>query len=341
MESFNKLHLNDNHCFLCGKHLNKDTRSDEHVIPRWLQEKQNLWNEKLVLLNNTPIPYRKLKIPCCVKCNTEYLSRLEDDISKMLSCNYKKPNEHEEFRLYQWCSKILYGLLHKEMTLLLDRKDKTLGSIINKELLEGITTFHHFMSSIRRKFIFHGFTPYSIFVVETLAYKNQEKNFDYFDFISIGKGEEFSLILVLAIRINNYGIICVFQDNGYQKQYFQDQYDKFKGIPIHPIQFLEFTCKTAYKHYLLSFSPKYHSTAHKDPNSEVTVLQANYPNGEIWDEWENDHYAHLFHSIATRSHYIVPSPEEFYVGEKHNTWLFNEDGKPIKITADDETSIHK
>jgi hypothetical protein len=37
-----------------------------------------LWNQSIVLLNQTEIPYRLLKIPCCSECNNEHLGRLED-----------------------------------------------------------------------------------------------------------------------------------------------------------------------------------------------------------------------------------------------------------------------
>lgn len=47
MHSFLKLRLNDDHCVLGGCSLDDDSRSDEHVIPKWLQAKYDLWNQKL------------------------------------------------------------------------------------------------------------------------------------------------------------------------------------------------------------------------------------------------------------------------------------------------------
>lgn len=336
MDSFLKQHLNDDHCFLCARTLNDRTRSDEHVIPEWLQREHDLWNQRLVLLNHTEIPYRQLLIPCCMKCNNEPLAEMEAEVAKLLTGAYKKPTEEQEYRLFQWCSKILYGLLHREMILLADRSKKSNESVVQKGFLEDLTTFHHFMTSIKRPFRFMDFSPYSIFVVEALTFTDPKRNFDYFDFIAMGRPGELSVVLCLAVRAQHFGIVCIFQDNGFQKKHFRKQFDQFRGIPLHPIQFLELACKAAYKHSLLSFSPRYHSIAAEDPDSEVIVLQAVFPHDEIWKEWDNHTYAHIFCSLAERSGFRVPSPEDFYVGDKHHTWLNDCQGNPIRLTEDDE-----
>ena len=33
-------------CFLCGEPLTKENNSDEHVFPKWLQHKFNLWEKE-------------------------------------------------------------------------------------------------------------------------------------------------------------------------------------------------------------------------------------------------------------------------------------------------------
>src|ERR1700688_551596 len=60
-------------CFLCGRGLTPKNRSDEHVIPKWAQNRFSLWNQKMMLLNETHIRYRSLTIPCCCEYNTVHL----------------------------------------------------------------------------------------------------------------------------------------------------------------------------------------------------------------------------------------------------------------------------
>ncbi|MCX6586593.1 MAG: hypothetical protein NTX13_08445 [Acidobacteria bacterium] len=341
MNSFLKGHLNDEHCFLCGCGLHDGNRSDEHVIPRWLQGKYNLWNQKLSLLNDTDIPYRRLLIPCCKQCNNERLAPLENEVVSLLLQPFRSPTGAEEHRLFQWCSKILYGLLHRQMMLQADRTSRSEGTIVKREFLDNLTTFHHFMTSIVRPMRFEGFVPYSLFAAETLTYEATAKNFDYFDFLLMGQPDDLTVALCLAIRVEHFGVICVFQDNGFQREYFKDQFERFGGMPLHPIQFLELACKSACKHSLLSFSPKYHSIASPDVADEIVILPANSPRGTIWKDWSEARYASVFCYLAERSGFSVPPPEEMYVNGQHYTWLSDPNGRPLRLTEQDEQRLRR
>ena len=78
-------------CFLCGTSLTAaDVNSAEHVLPKWLQHRFNLWNEELVLTNRTSIPYRQATIPCCTACNNGSLGNLESEISAAFSCRTRR-----------------------------------------------------------------------------------------------------------------------------------------------------------------------------------------------------------------------------------------------------------
>jgi len=59
--------IGDDVCFFCANHYEKSSMSMEHVFPRWLLEKFNIWDDKIFLLNKTTISYRQLLVPCCVQ----------------------------------------------------------------------------------------------------------------------------------------------------------------------------------------------------------------------------------------------------------------------------------
>lgn len=333
VNSFSNRHLGQENCFLCGEELTKKTRSKEHVIPTWLQNDLDLWGHRLNLLNKSSIPYRQLTIPCCSACNNECLADLESDVQELLLGPYRSPTPEEEHLLFQWCSKILFGLLRKEHALVIDRTGAIEGPIVPSEFLEGLSTFHHFMTSIRRPFSFVDFKPYSLFTLECYEWSDSDLNFDYYDFVTIGEPGEAKLSLTLAIRVKRFGLICVFQDNGFQKEYFQKEFDAFQGIWAHPIQFLEFACKSAYKHSLISFSPRYSSVAADEADSEVTVMRVNSPRADIWNEWDKAVYERLFMSIAERSGFTDILPDHLYEGDLHHTWLFEPNGEPIRMIS--------
>jgi hypothetical protein len=69
-------------CFACGG--SSSSGSGEHVIPKWLQHECRLFDERLTLLNGTYIPYRNLTVPCCIDCNTGFLSNIESTVQPLL-----------------------------------------------------------------------------------------------------------------------------------------------------------------------------------------------------------------------------------------------------------------
>jgi hypothetical protein len=75
-------------CFVCAEKLTDKNRTNEDIIPMWVQQRFGLTNQCFNLLNNTDISYRKLKIPCCNKCNNEHLSKLERIIQKAIDGGY-------------------------------------------------------------------------------------------------------------------------------------------------------------------------------------------------------------------------------------------------------------
>lgn len=80
-------------CFVCGDFAD----SDEHIIPKWIQRRYDLWNQKIRLPNDTTIAYRQLKIPCCKDCNNNVLSRLETRV---------QDGDATDQELWKWAAKI-------------------------------------------------------------------------------------------------------------------------------------------------------------------------------------------------------------------------------------------
>ncbi len=123
-------------CFLCGKELFSGGYTQEHIIPRWAQKRYQLWDQQLVLLNQTSIPYRQLTVPCCDECNKYRLKPIEDSLSQTVEQGKDAVRMLGDKTIFIWLGKILYGLLYKELTLLLDRSDPLAGTIITPDILQ-------------------------------------------------------------------------------------------------------------------------------------------------------------------------------------------------------------
>lgn len=96
-------------CFICGR----SAVTVEHVIPKWLQHRYNLWDEHISLPNGTSIPYRKLIVPSCEKCNNEVYGLLEKKVSS---------GKASESDIWKWANKIHYSLCYKDRFFEWDRK---------------------------------------------------------------------------------------------------------------------------------------------------------------------------------------------------------------------------
>lgn len=96
-------------CLFSGEEA--DTK--EHVIPLWLQNRMQLQHKHLMLPNSTALPYKNVVVPAKLEHNKKF-SEIETRISKGIF----NPEE-----VYLWAMKIHIGLLYKDSSLALDRKN--------------------------------------------------------------------------------------------------------------------------------------------------------------------------------------------------------------------------
>jgi hypothetical protein len=308
-------------CFLCGKGI-KNANHDEHIFPKWLQNYFKLWDEEIYLLNGTTIPYRNLKIPCCKSCNTIHLSNIEKIVQSNFRGGYKKFKNIDKSILFAWLSKILYGMLFKELFLPLDRKDFFNGNtIMEKEHFEKLDLLHFLMQSSRIPFKYQERTPWSIFIFNAQVSKDIKKNFDYKDSL---------LDFVIYLRLKDIIILACLIDNNVNEELFNDYFQPMTKIKLHPIQGVEIFSRVMYKMRLLNRTPKYISIY---GNKDITVIPlpfAGFSAKPIFDDWDNEKYAYIF-----SFHSNIPYEQVFYSKEKVFSWLHNEDNS-IRIISDDE-----
>ncbi len=278
-QSFDDMIFSDTHCFLCGQLLN-DTRSREHVFPKWLLSRFSLWDQTVSLLNHTQIPYRYLTIPCCATCNNEHLSQMEQAVELSFREGPRHFRQLGKLLMYQWTGKIFYGLLHRELSLDLDRASSELGSITTPELMEDYRTLHGFLQSRRVPIKFENFFPGSIFVFEVEMIPNAG-DFDYSDN---------PIAMTFCIRMGNIGVITCLKDDELILKGLTELYQKLQGVRLHPMQFDELCAVVFYKAYSMARPGKYVSIT--PPGEQSTVLKV--PGLSLvpfFEDWDNVVYA--------------------------------------------------
>lgn len=195
-------------CFACGG--TPSSGIGEHVVPKWLQTECRLFDERLTLLNGTLIPYRQLTVPCCISCNTGFLSSIESSARSVFQRGTVRPGK-EELTLARWLSKILIGILVKETGLAFDRSKPDGGSILLPGIIDELRHCHFVMQSARKTTSFsclHWDFPFSVYFYKVSSYRPGHA----FDLSTNLVGQS------IAIRVGQLGAIFI-NDGGLQMEF--------------------------------------------------------------------------------------------------------------------------
>lgn len=308
-------------CFLCGAGLPADRNTDEHVIPKWVQERYKLWNQKLTLLNNTTIPYRQLTIPCCKTCNNVHLGKIELEMQKACVAGAEAVRALPIETLFIWAGKILYGLLYREHLLAWSRRDEKEGPIVPAELLERFRLHHQFLQAARVPFEFITGVPASVFVYRTMEPSDIKMGFDYWDNI---------MALGISIRVGKVGIVACLQDGGALKYSFDDYYETFQKLNVHWMQFAEITAKIFYDLSRFNRVPKF-MLVDGDDRVQVAMNPLGGLSGKpLFNDGNMEEYAAvLAHVSRFPRELIEPEPERVM------RWLQDSNGNLKQMLAND------
>lgn len=237
---FDHMRLDSSHCFLCGVDMGSSA-TEEHIFPKWLQQKYDLWSQTIHLLNETKIQYKDLKVPCCADCNNKHLSKLENEICGAVSSGYEAVTQIDEFRLYQWAAKLYYGILRKELTLKYDRRDLESSTILTESDLENFKMMHFIMQSIRRPTLFTNGNPFSVLIANLHA----NESIGLYDFRDNLLGH------TVKVKLGEIGIIVCFEDGAINENSYGNYLRKVDARKLHPLQFDELFARVIYQNSLI------------------------------------------------------------------------------------------
>ncbi len=316
--AFDCLRLDDNACFLCGS-IELEGLTREHVFPKWLQGKHDLWDKKLVLLNKTAIPYRQLLIPCCENCNSQYLSSVENAVREAVYAGYAAVNALPPLVLYQWMAKIFYGILRKEITLLLDRRSLDNGSIVPRWILEKFSNLHFFLQSIRLPFDFIGACPFTTLVVNLHEGKPPDDFFFHDDIIS----------QVCGLVSHDIGVIVALQDSAVLSSTYGRYVSDVAGRKLNILQFHELFAKSVYQVMLVDKLSDFVVMYGADPGQShvVSMLPQSSNDGmPPVSQWSQYEYARVLLNVLKVHIKDISMEDIFSPPDRVLTWMSDEKG---------------
>lgn len=226
-------------CVMCRNKLNKDTRTQEHIYPKWLQERYNLYNEFITLPNGSNTPYRQLTVPCCKECNGGIMSEWEKQIQQASAEGYDSFIKLNEEVIVWWLMKLYYSKLIKELTYRENIKDPNSPMMLTDEQMKEYNTIYYYMSELIKGIKFNTPKPYELYIYRTFS----DKHFDYIDDI---------LRHVVYVQLSDILIVCAFDSFSFFNIQYQREIEKLNDMEIiHPFQALELFSKIVYykSHY--------------------------------------------------------------------------------------------
>ena len=315
-------------CFLCGGSL-IGKGSDEHVFPQWLLHSVDLWNERIGLANATTIPYRQLKIPCCISCNGGPLSRLEETIKQAFDDGITSVRALDGDVFFKWFCKILYGVLYKQSSLPASRKEPTEQTIVPRQWLAFQRALRLMIHSIRVPAAFLPCKPYSLFLYEVHQVTEQSQlqyNYWFQYQLVLGASNESSHAEFTVSMIHNgVGVLFVPLDNEAHQRFGDYWVIACQEYPIHRFQFFELMSRLCYREVLRKNANNYSYT---EADGILTII-AELPTRDAFEDWHNDDYKVILKRNLDSGH--VNLAEVDWEGRGVITTLFDEERKPFKI----------
>jgi hypothetical protein len=261
--------LKDN-CFICGAERDSKPFNDEHVIPRWILRRFNLFDRSINLPDGRPSIYNRYTMPCCVQCNSFLGLSFETPMSQLLAGGHDeivpRLNVGSKAHLFTWLC-LLFLKLHL--------KDRTFRRNLDRRLPAGSLAdgyhwpdLHHLHCVVRIPFV-EASVERPVFG-SLLWFKVEDRAVtDTFDFADI------SLDQTVMVRLGDFAVIAVLNDAGASESAWRREIAKISG-PVSSVQLREIAAMLATANSDLMERPVFGTAV--DTRSETVRLYARLPN---------------------------------------------------------------
>jgi hypothetical protein len=284
-QPFKTLQFDAKHCFLSGQTL-VSSEEEIGVFAPWFLQAFGLETRPFKLLDESITTYQQLKVPCSSAVYEEAIAPLESEIQAAFLGGYALVKEVSDLRLFQWISKLLYGIIYHEIKQGI-RQQKTLGEpfTLSQAMAHKFGNLHLMLQSLIQPINFEEPKPWSIKVFKL----SQEDNFfSYRDELNT---------LSFSLRARDFGIIACLQDNGTNTAYHQEILEICSEQTLSPAQFEELCARFFYSAYLFNRLPEY-AVLH---THETTFIEAMPLQGmsskPIFDVWNVKTYGQVLENF--------------------------------------------
>lgn len=225
-------------CFVCGAASGSKKFNNEHVIPRWVLKRYNLFAKQITLPNGVLQRYGTYVMPCCADCNTLLGDRIETPMSKLLEGGFdsivSRLNAETVSSLYIWLC-LLFVKTHM--------KDRAYR--VHKDFRDGDARIadeyfwpemHHLHCVSRIPYVEAVMSPDIIGTMRWFRIDDPVVA-DVFDWLDLSNEQTISL------RLGDFGLICVLTDAGATASALRDRLDTVSDATLTVIQLRELAAR--------------------------------------------------------------------------------------------------
>lgn len=268
-----------NCCFICGAAPGTKPFNDEHVFPKWLLQRYNLFARTITLPTGQAVRYDRHVVPCCEECNSLMGREIEQPMSAALDGS---PDAVQKFvasggslRLFVWL-----GLIYLKLHLKNKMNRKVLDTRVDAGMIADDYDWYllHHIHTVIRCFYIPTTIEAQVFGSLMVLPTRQEGSPDEFDFGDLHTAQ------TMMLRLGRTAIFVVFDDSTGAFSYFQNNMiDRIKG-PISELQAREIMVEFAMLNLHLKERPIYQSLC-DTVKEEHTIVATLPPRPELggWD----------------------------------------------------------
>jgi hypothetical protein len=315
---------------VCGADPEETEFNDEHIIPRWILKKFDLYNESITLINDRKIRYSNYTVPCCKRCNSLLGETLEDEISQVVTGGLDSVNQFVinggSWKLFLWLSLIFLKTYVKD-SYLRKNLDRRMGSeTIASDYDWG--WMHHIHCMIRAIMSGASIEPECFGTTLVLPAKVSE-NFCDFDY------RDAYVANTVALRLGNVAFAAVLDDSCWAANFFSGHLERITG-PVSPLQLLEILTHLTIINTKMLERPSYFTKV--DPITGKATIGATVPESVDLDDIEPAEFGEIMYANVSAYIEKMRTPDKSFTAENVKSgryhFLFDEDGKFIEDSMD-------
>lgn len=240
-------------CFICGAKPGEKEFNDEHILPKWLLRRYDLFSKTITLPNETTVRYDQYTVPCCADCNSLMGEVVEKPISKVVQGGANAINDFvskgDLLKMFVWMGLIFLKTHLKDRAhrVKLDARkgEAKIADEYNWEYL------HHIHSLVRCFYTDCFVEVEAIGSFLRMPVKTQISQ-DRFDF------GDLYLAQTMLLRLDDTAMLTVFNDSGGAMNYFWQKLEKITG-PVSELQLREIMVELAYLNLHLKERPTFYT----------------------------------------------------------------------------------